>query len=217
MGWVGHHPQLDFSIIKDLKVLTLARMSFLKEFPLLPPTVRKLNLSGNPHLVCTIEHIAASPLPNLESLSIGSNPKAKNETVLALLEPSLEHHCLRALRMDMCPCLDFDSLDWLLDAGHGEELEELSVAGNSTFGDQVSKELGRLKSLKWLDISNTMISGIGLLHLVSRNENVIKWLCLDGCGYVGYDAVQKVRGMGIDVSHKLAGDLRGAKRVRYRD
>lgn len=117
----------------------------------------------------------------------------------------------------MCPCLDFDSLDWLLDVGHGELLEGLVVAGNPTFGDQVSKELGKLKVLRRLDISNTRISGIGVLYLVSRSENTIEWLCLDGCEYVGYDAVQKVRGMGISVSHKLGSDLRGGKQVRYRD
>lgn len=217
LDWLGNHTQLDFSALKDLRVLTLAGMVFLKLLPLLPPTVQKLDLSGNPNLVCTLGDIAASPLPNLEHLSICSNPKIRNEIVLALLEPSLEHHRLRVLRMNMCPRLDFDSLDWLLDLGHGEMLEELAVGGNPTFGDQVSKELGKAKALKRLDVSSTKISGIGVLNLVSRSGNVIESVCLDGCQYVGYDATQKFRGMGVSVSHRREGDTRGGKRIRYRD
>lgn len=117
----------------------------------------------------------------------------------------------------MCPCLDFDSLDWLLDVGHGEKLTELAVAGNSTFGDQVSKELGRLKALKKLDVANTRVTGIGVLNLVGKSENTIEWLCLDGCESVGRDVVQLVRGMGISVSHRFTGDLKGGKKIRYRD
>lgn len=213
---MGNHAQLDFSALEDLRVLTLVRTTFLELLPLLPPAVQKLDLSENPNLICTLADIAASPLPNLEFFSIGSNPKIKNGIILALLEPSLEHRRLRVLKMNMCPRLDFDSLDWLLDLGHGEMLEELAVAGNFTFGDQVSKELGKVKALKRLDVSNTRISGIGVLNLLSRSGNAIEWLCLDGCEHVGHDAVQKFRGMGISVSHRL-GDTRGGKRIRYRD
>lgn len=213
---MGRHTQLDFSALEDLRVLTLVRTSFLELLPLLPPAIQKLDLSENPNLFCTLENITASPLPNLEYLSVGSNPKIKNGILLALLEPSLEHHRLRVLKMNMCPRLDFDSLDWLLDLGHGENLEELAVAGNFTFGDQVSKELGRVKVLKRLDVSNTRISGIGVLNLLSRSESTIEWVCLDGCEYVGHDAVQKFKGMGVSVSHRL-GAARGGKRIRYRD
>lgn len=216
MDWVGSEAQLDFSALEDLRVFTILRSTFLELFPLLPPSVQRLNLSENSNLICTLEDIAASPLPNLEFLSFRSNPKLTNEMVLALLEPSIGRSRLRVLRMGMCPRLDFDSLDWLLGPGHGEILEELEVAGNSTFGDQVSKELGRVKLLKKLDASSTRISGIGVLNLLNRSENAIEWVCLDGCDSVGYDAVEKFRGMGISVSYKIS-DMRGGKRVRYRD
>lgn len=114
----------------------------------------------------------------------------------------------------MCPRIDFDSLDWLLDPGHGGVLEELDVAGN-VFGDQVSKELGRLKLLKRLDASRTKISGIGVLNLLNRSENAINYLCLDGCENVGFDAIEKFKGMGVSVSRKVGDSYKWAQKIRY--
>lgn len=181
---------------------------------LMPCRLRYLDLSDIPNMHFHAPVIQETPLPHLEVLKITGNPHVSNTDILLLLDPCCENKSLRVLILSMCSRINVDSLGWLLEAGHGDSLEELALAGNSTFGDEVTKELGRLRNLRKLNVAYTAISGIGVLNVVNRDKSKIEWLGIDMCQNVMHDAVDLVKKKGIAVSHRLY-DTKGGKRVRY--
>jgi hypothetical protein len=202
---------LDLSELGHLEVLVL-RDTDIWMFPRLADSVRCLDLSENPHLKYRADQDAIPQ--DLESLAIVANPRIGNDEILSILEITTDARSLRSLNIGMCPKIDADSLDWLLDAGHGDNMEFLSLEGNQTFGDQVTRELGRMTNLKRLNVGNTKISGVGISSLIHRKESKLEWLGLDFCPNVGWDAIESVRAEGIEVSYQVA-LLKGGRKVRY--
>jgi hypothetical protein len=201
----------DLSELRSLEVLLLTN-SDLWAFPKLPDSLIRLDLSNNASLRY---HTTRDTVPSrLEALSITSNPRIGNEDVLDILGATSKSRSLVYLDLGGCPQIDTDSLDWLMDAGHGENLEFLSLKGNQTFGDQVTKELGRMVNLTSLNVGGTKISGVGVVNLISRKNNRLQWLGLDNCSYVGRDAIEAVIAEGIEVSCRMA-EWKGGRKVRY--
>ncbi|KAF8534825.1 hypothetical protein BDD12DRAFT_894964 [Trichophaea hybrida] len=201
---------LDLSELCYLEVVVL-RSAEIWMFPRLADSVRRLDLSENPHLKYRVDQDAIPQ--GLESLAIVANPRIGNDEVLCILEAT-DARSLRSLDLGMCPKIDAGSLDWLLDTGHGGNMEHLSLEGNQSFGDQVTRELGRMTNLKRLNVGNTKISGVGVSNLIYRKGSKLEWLGLDYCPNVGRDAIESVKAEGIEVSHKVE-SLKGGRKVRY--
>ena len=181
-------------------------------FPQVPESLRTLDVSGNPSLRYRPAH---DSIPSgLESFVISANPRIDNDELLGVLQATSKTKSLRSLDFGMCPRIDADSLSWLIEAGHGEKLEFLSLEGNPSFGDQVTKELGRMVNLKRLNVSNTKISGVGICNLVCRKESQLRWLNVDYCPNIGRDALDLVIAQGVKVSHRIE-QLKGARKLRY--
>lgn len=187
----------DFSFLTQLEALTFSATD-AQHPPRVPDSLRRLNISHNSWM--QFDRVV-DPLPaGLEFLSVAQSPSITNRVLLRLLSAAAQRgSSLSRLEVGMCPRIDLDSLDWLLDAGHGSNLEFLSVAGSPTFGDQVTKELGRMAKLKVLDMGLTRISGVGLLNLISREGSVLERVRVVGCPNLGYDAIQAARDLGIRV------------------
>jgi Leucine-rich repeat (LRR) protein len=201
----------DFSRLDCLEVLVF-RGTDIWRFPVVPESLRRLDVSDSPSLKYRID--LDDTLPGLESFSISANPGIDNEELLGILSTASQKLSLRHLDVGMCPRIDADSLEWLLDAGHGDNLESLSLHGNQKFGDQVTRELGRMTNLKRLDIGNTKISGVGVSNLIHRRNSKLEWLGLDYCPNVGRDAIDMAVAEGLQVSHKSE-QLKGGRKVRY--
>jgi hypothetical protein len=201
----------DLSELSCLKTLVF-RGTDIWRFPKVPESLRCLDVSENPSLKYRIDQ--DDILPALESFSISANPRITNEELLGILSKASQELSLRHLDIGMCPRIDADSLDWLLEAGLGDNLEFLSLHGNPKFGDQVTRELGRLANLKRFDIGNTKISGVGVSNLIHRNSSKLEWLGLDYCPNVGRDAIDMAIDMGLHVSHKSE-QLKGGRNIRY--
>lgn len=201
----------DLSVLSCLETLVL-RGTDIWRFPKVPGSLRRLDLSENPSLRYRIDQ--DDVIPALDSFSISANPTIDNDELLAILSTTSQNLSLRHLDIGMCPRIDADYLNWLLDAGLGDNLEFFSLHGNPTFGDQLTRELGRLRNLKRLDIGNTKISSIGVSNLLYQGDSKLEWLGLDYCPNVMRDAITLATSMGVRASHKVE-QLKGGRKVRY--
>ena len=193
---------VDFKSLESLSVLVLYR-SRITVFPLLPESIRVLDISENSTIRWSFPDLANSPLPNLESFKVDYNPLIKNAHVLAILAPSLEKRSLRSLSLHMCPNMDFDSLEWLMK--HGENLEELSIGGNTTVADVMSKEVAKFQKLRYLGLPYSGISGIGLLNVVNGSPGALREVDISGCMNIGLDAVQLAAKSGVKLTQRRGG------------
>ena len=199
----------DFSGLAHLETAAY-RGSDIWLMPTLPAGVRRLDLSQNPSLRYRdgVDTVPAQ----LEALAIFESPRLGNAELLAMLGGT---RALRELDVGQCPKIDVDSLDWLLDAGLGARLEVLSLQGSPSFGDQVTREMGRLRALRRLNVGATRISGVGVANLVNRPGSRLEWLGLDYCPNVGRDAVELAIAAGVQVSNRVERIGAGGRRVRY--
>lgn len=189
----------DFSFLRQLEVLTFSH-SEAQHPPRVPDSLRHLDVSHN--VMMLFDH-TVNPLPaGLESLFVADNPSITNRVLLRLLSAAAQRGSLRLLDVSMSLRINLHSFEWLLDAGHGSSLEVLHVAGNTTFGDQVTRELGRMVKLRGLDMALTPISGVGLSNLVFRKGSVLEWVRVAGCHNLGIDAIHAARDQGIQVSYQ---------------
>lgn len=92
---------LDFQYLESLSVLVL-HSTRIPAFPLLPKSVRVLDISRNRSIQWSLQDILASPLPNLESFKVGDDYNIDRMHVLAILAPSLEKGSLRSLSLNLC-------------------------------------------------------------------------------------------------------------------
>lgn len=199
----------DFGNLCRLEKLVLRGPTVLW-FPKVPSTLVHLDIQVESLRMHTP---SVEALPSvLESLRLPETRNIDNTTLLMLLS---ETTSLRSLDLGMCPRISANSMDWFLDTGHGDSLEYLSLAGNPTFTDEVSRELGRLKKLKKLDISYTRITGAGVANLVYRDGSQLEWLGLDNCIHVGRDAIDAAKAVGVTVSHRIDELVGRGRVVRY--
>ena len=185
---------VDFRSLKSLSVLTF-HTTWTPAFPLLPESIRVLDISRNSRIRWSLQDLAASPLPNLESFTADNNPQIENAHVLAILAPSLEKCSLRSLSLCRCLSMDFNSLEWLVK--HGENLAELKLAQNSNVTDEALKEVSKLKRLRYLDLSGCGISGLGLMNVANGSPGLSRAVDISGCRNIDWDAVQLATKSGV--------------------
>ncbi|KAI5814963.1 hypothetical protein BZA77DRAFT_90452 [Pyronema omphalodes] len=198
----------DFRCLEKLQSLTF-RGTDIWTIPLLPPSLRHLDLSENPSLRYRPNK---DFIPNLESLSLSQNPAFTIEDVISMLSGTPDYETpitppvrIKHLDLSLCPKIDCSTLTWLLSCPTSpstspplsETLEFLSLAGNTTLTDEISLEIQRFENLKRVDVSGTRISGIGLCNIAKGKK--IEFVAVNGCENVGRDAVERVRGWGVTV------------------
>lgn len=207
------HGAEDLTSLTKLQKLVLRETS-MEQCPLLPSSLIHLDISNNCLMRFDRLHIAQTPLNLLQAFVVESNPWITEVDVMEIIGPSSVTKSLITLKFGMCPRVDTSSLTWLTETGLAECLLNLSVYGNPSFGDQISKELCGLRRLESLDASSTKISGIGVINLVCQATSHFLWLGLNMCDNVGKDAVEYARTNGVNISHNFSG-LKGGMKVRY--
>lgn len=181
---------------------------------ILQPSLQHLEILCPTHPVA-LQNVSIIQPPALETLRIEDDRYLTNDFLRSLLRGTTS---LKKLTLRACPKLDFNSLDWLAEDGHADNIVELSIDGIPGFNDECSKEMGRWKNLERLNVSRTSISGLGVVHIVDRKDSALKWIGLDACENVARDAVEYVRKKGLACSNKSVWseqNAKGAKKVRY--
>ena len=201
----------DFRNFQRLTHFTATRLRWAK-IPLLPSTVTHFVFRHQPiQRLLTID-ILAYQLPNLIYLDLSHNNCITNQVISAYLSGLACPSPLRSLNISGCIRVDASELSWLLDSGHCDYLEELKLAGLDTFDDQVTREMGRLKWLRAIDLSQTKVTGAGLMNIVNGvgrerarklgREKGLDWVNLEQCEGVGLDAIELARKLGVEVTYR---------------
>ena len=94
-----------------------------------------------------------------------------------------------------------------------DQLEYLSLESAEGFHDeQLEHILKRFPLLRFLNLSATEISGLGVQEIV--NAGHVKELVINDCRLVSFDAVDWARSQGVKVSHQFTNDVKSWKKVR---
>lgn len=194
---------VDFRSLESLSVLALT-WSETPTAPLLPETIRVLDISRSRKIRWSLQDLAALHLPNLESFKADDNPLMENAHLSAILAPSLGKRSLRFLSLTHCPKLNFDSLEWL--AGHAESLEELAIGWNAGVTDEMSQDVAKFKKLRYLNLRRSNITGIGLMNVVNGSPGVLRGVDISGCEKIDPDAIQLATNSGVKISRWLYGN-----------
>ena len=141
-------------------------------FPSLPKSRPVLSLDLNENIQWSMQEIAASPLPNLETLKVGWCQQTENKHVLAILAPLLEKRSLRSLSLVSCHSLDFHSFDWLVK--HSANLEKLVITQSRAVTDESLKEVMKFNMLRYLNLTGCDISTNGLMNVLNGSLSALR-------------------------------------------
>ena len=188
---------LDFKSLESLSVLSVVGTE-ITAFPSLPESIRVLSLDGNENIQWSMQEIAASPLPNLETLKVGWCQRIKNEHVLAILAPSLEKCSLRYLSLDACHSLDFHSIEWLVK--HGKNLEKLVIRESRAITDEALKEVMKFNMLRYLDVTHCDISPNGLMNVLNGSLGALREVAISCCLGNDTDATRLAVKSGVKIT-----------------
>lgn len=169
-------------------------------FPLLPRSIRTLDISENSMMRWYLQDLAVSLLVNLVSFKADDHEHMDNQDLLAVLSPSLGNRSLRFLSLKRCPKIDFGSLEWLTDLGMN--LEGLEIGGNHFISDEMSKHVAKFTKLKYLGISYSSISTIGLQDVVNGSLGVLKEVDILGCKNVDLDVERVAAETGVKLTQR---------------
>jgi len=193
-GWVHIPNGIDLTKWADLQHLDLSNTG-LRRIPKLPPTLRHLILSKNPHLESREGGDDEAPaLSLLETLDCGSTALS-GQLIKALTSHSIKAGNLKRL------CIGDRLVEWR-GAPVEEEypssnaVEELSLASLLIWERRMLEIVNLYPNLRKLDVSGTKVTGVAVRHFVNMG---IKWLKLDECNEVSSDAVEWARGKGVEV------------------
>lgn len=198
---------IDLTLWTSLKILDL-RITGLKIFPKLPPSLTELYLDDNFQLQVFADE-ALPMLPLLEVLSC-TYTFIDGRVIKELTKESIKNKNLKKL------FVGGRVHDWRTTSVEDEfpaceTLEELSLS-NLQLTDRHAVLIVKLyPNLKTLDVTGTQISGVAVKEFVAHG---ITNLTLNDCSGIGLDAVDWARGQGIQVTHifRSAGGLSGGRR-----
>ena len=142
-----------------------------------------LSLDGNENIQWSMQEIAASPLPNLETLKVAWCQQIVNKHVLAILAPSLAKRSLRSLSLVGCQRLDFHSFDWLVK--HSANLEKLAIMQSNAVTDKALKEVIKFNKLRYLNLTGCDISPNGLMNVLNGLPGALREVVI--CSSLGND------------------------------
>jgi F-box/TPR repeat protein Pof3 len=201
---------LDLRNLKTLESLDLSN-TCLQELPILPTTLKHLNLSKMRHLGGHSIGDETYELPLLESFDC-SGTAISRHMVKAVTLQSIKAGKLKKLYMG-------DRLTEFLPGTAVEDeypasnsVEELSLASLIIRERRILEVIKLYPNLERLDVSGTKITGVAVKQLVQMG---VKWLKLDECSEVSPDAVEYARGKGVDVQFNFPS--RSGRATSFRD
>lgn len=204
----------DFSVNPQLQRLDITNNQNII-FPRLPPSLLTLDLSNcipSPLLDdLGLANVMDSSLPEMKSLSLSSYHSMEPNRLLALL--SLGKGKLELLNLKNCN-LQAQDISSLIQDGFLKNVIQLNLAGLPV-NDACAELLAtNLPYLKFLDLSSTRVTGVGVKALVLRPSIKLERLDLMQCSSVSVDAVEFARSHGIHITYGFPEILKKAKKVR---
>lgn len=191
----------NFTNLSELHQLMIARNSGLV-FPRLPPSLRilvlwrcttdrRLSQEGN-------ENLISNSLPELTDLVLTEFTDLTLNGLLSLLSASKGK--LESLDIESCVQLESKDINTLAESSYLEEVTLLTLCRlsiNDSTAELVAQNLPRLK---YIDLSLTRVTGIGVKAIVLKPHSRLEHLVLNGCR-LDRDVIDFAIAHGITVDH----------------
>lgn len=193
----------DFSVTPKLQSLDITNNQHII-FPRLPPSLRALDLSSciaSPQLDdLSLANVMDSSLPEMKSLSLSNYHSMEPTRLMALL--SLGKGKLEFLNLKHCN-LQAQNISSLIQDGFLTNVIQLGLAGLPVNDTCVELLATSSHLLKYLDLSSTRVTGVGVKALVLKPGVRLERLNLMQCSLVNVDAVNFGRSHGIQITYSF--------------
>ena len=185
----------------------------LTRLPKFPQTLKHLILNDNLHLHVAAEQEDPTGLPLLETFGCSAT-NIDARILKAITSESIKAGNLKRLYVGGRLAEFRPQVPVADEYPPSDTVEELSLS-SMIIGDQRAIQVASLyPRLTRLDMSATKVSGVAVRQFVDMG---IKWLRLNECDCVSFDAVEWARGKGVDVAFSLASSDGNLRNVRFRD
>lgn len=191
----------DFTNLSELQELSMLRNSGLV-FPRLPTSLQTLVLWH-----CTTDrrlsqqsndNLMSNRLPELADLVLAEFTDLKLNELLSLLSASKGK--LKTLDIESCVRLETEHINTLVKTGYLEEVTRLTLR-QLTISDSTAELVAQnLAYLKFIDLSLTRVTGIGVKALVLKPHSSLEHLALTGL-CLSRDVIVFATAHGITVDH----------------
>lgn len=193
----------DFSVTPKLQSLDMTNNQHII-FPRLPPSLHTLDLSSciaAPQLDdLSHDNVVRSSLPEMKSLSLSNYHSMEPTRLMALL--SRGKGKLELLNLKNCN-LQAQNINSLIQDGFLTDVIQLGLAGLPVNDTCVELLATNLHLLKYLDLSFTRVTGVGVKALVLKSGVRLERLNLMMCSQVNVDAVTFARSHGIQITYSF--------------
>lgn len=200
---IGGTDIIDFTPLTKLHHLDLE--DTIKIMPLVPSTIKRLNLAGNcklgtfPWTMGTHQKLALPELPLLEVLDC-QQTSLEDSSVAALISPSVKRGNLRSLSMGELP-RNGSERETPTELPRSEKLETLSLCfGPYRTEDQIIDIVTLYPNLRKLDVAGCPVTGFAIKQFVGMG---IQWLDLRWCRDVRSEDVKFARANGVHVVYTM--------------
>ena len=187
-------------------------------FPLLPPTIRRLNIGSDLSLRMDTStsqaNLIANDFSQLESLSLTWIYDLRVRDITSMLSYSLDRGCtpLKILRISRCLEVTGADLMLLLTSDATKNVVDLGLIGGVKIDDALVETISEMEHLEYLDLSgNPALTGVAVKRLISKSGTPLKLLRINQCTSIGIDAVEMARRNGIEVDYLVADWEMGAR------
>ncbi|KAL9092534.1 MAG: hypothetical protein Q9165_004338 [Trypethelium subeluteriae] len=201
---------ISFASLHDLKLLDLLEFGMFIALDDLPPllTVLRTNSRGSLNPSLSGNTISPSPLPFLTELQWCSPHR-----VQTFLRNIAEGRQLQKLTINNSRYTGAELSKLLSSSRLGEDLRELNLP-QSCFDDDLSKVVvGKFPLLRRLDLSHTLITGVGVKTVVQGLRS-LEYLAVNQCTDLSSDAVDWAAKQGIQVDHRSQDKMLSGRKVR---
>lgn len=214
------------TVLSHMNLTNLSELHLLKivgnsnlVFPRLPPSLRILNLRR-----CTTdrtlsqegnENLISNSLPELTNLVLTEFFDLTLNGLLSLLRGSKGK--LESLDIESCVQLESKEINTLVESSYLGEVTRLTLCKLSIDDSTAELIAQNLPRLKYIDLSLTRVTGIGVKAIVLKPHSRLERLVLNGCG-LDRDVIDFAIANGITVDHgDSIKDLskRAGKSIRY--
>ena len=93
-------------------------------------------------------------------------------------------------------------------------VEALGLAELHVTDDNLAYLASVASRLKYINLSSTSVSGVGVKALVNGCKDTLTWIKLENCSKVSADAIEWARSLGIEVSYNFSDLLAGGRTIR---
>ncbi|KAF2233827.1 hypothetical protein EV356DRAFT_533366 [Viridothelium virens] len=201
---------ISFASLHKLKSLDLLDFRMAVTLDDLPPslTVLRANNGGSVNPSLNTNTNGSPPLPLLTELQWSDT-----DHVHTFLRNIAGGRQLQKLTMNNS-CYTAKELSKVLNSSRlGEELRELNLSHSDFDDDLTIFVTGKFPLLRRLDLSHTLITGVGIKTLVQGLKS-LEYLAVNQCTNLSSDAVDWAAKQGIQVDHRSQDKLLSGRKVR---